>query len=64
VYKKECGWEVIYIGLVESVKYILEILWWGGGGARYESSRPMLMKGLVSVSGFGFSTLRAFDVKR
>eukprot|EP00227_Mantoniella_beaufortii_P012566 CAMPEP_0197575022 /NCGR_PEP_ID=MMETSP1326-20131121/568_1 /TAXON_ID=1155430 /ORGANISM="Genus nov. species nov., Strain RCC2288" /LENGTH=417 /DNA_ID=CAMNT_0043137715 /DNA_START=248 /DNA_END=1498 /DNA_ORIENTATION=- len=27
VYKKQCGWEVIYICIIESIKYILE-LWW------------------------------------
>mmetsp|Transcript_2521 Transcript_2521/g.3956 ORF Transcript_2521/g.3956 Transcript_2521/m.3956 type:complete len:609 (+) Transcript_2521:240-2066(+) len=41
VYKKECGWEVIYIGLVESIKYLLEILWENESPATlYVCSKP------------------------
>lgn len=27
MHKKQCGWEVIYIAMVEFVKYLLEIMW-------------------------------------
>ena len=41
MYKKECGWEVIYIALVEFIKYILEIMWeYDSPATLYVCSKP------------------------
>lgn len=41
VYKKECGWEVIYIALVEFIKYLLEIMWeYDSPATLYVCSKP------------------------
>lgn len=41
VYKKECGWEVIYIALVEFIKYLLEIMWeYESPATLYVCSKP------------------------